>query len=686
MSPNRELLVERNKLSLSRSNVAKAIGISSLKLYSYELGYRPLQEVDRLKLETYYGLPEGSLKDELGYPEEIFDEKEKPHKFIDFLNKIFSSKLTLIISSVLLLVCIALIVVGVYELNLSSINIASYYSREVQDTNAFIIENGEESFNPLNPSDILYKYTFEDPSGNTMVISTSLEESEWGYDGCTIDINQDDGTRLSFVYGSMNSDNQYLNVNEYDNEDNKIYTSVATRNDNGITFNRILSVISPLEQTPVEKDSEEWKAYVVKAEENSPKADVIFTNFFSSKLSLQMSLMEFTKLQTAGNYAIRSIYNLGFRLVLFSSLFGALFLATIFTSLLSQKRAKKLELVEAGTSVSVDVIKSKNKPLPKNRRFYPFIPESFIRFATIPVLFCSAIGLYFVVASLLGAIPMSLGDAQQYYKATKSLFVVATILLFYMKLDITMSNKGVLKTILLFLGAGVVFYILEVMTLYDLSRSGNLYLSLISDYFPGNLFWGIGVYYLIAYFLFVTPEAVKSNKRKLVIWRLLALLPILYIIGSNLYTYGVAELGWESLPYYLSSLLISKTFIVSSFAILFILGSYLLNLFTIKRYGVKNGKTYQLSNQYLFMKNGLGCFLILALGLFDLLGKDASFASSFALGKSYYMLALIPFIFFYHPHFGKRNVILDTTYTILYVFSYGISYILIAFLVFSIMA
>ena len=99
--------------------------------------------------------------------------------------------------------------------------------------------------------------------------------------------------------------------------------------------------------------------------------------------------------------------------------------------------------------------------------------------------------------------------------------------------------------------------------------------------------------------------------------------------------------------------------------------TYLYSLYFLKGYykikhGTRRAEMYFNGNRFLFTKNILISIIIVIVALIDFLLKDDAFANTLGFGKTYGIITLIPILFFYHPHKGERNVMLDITTTILY--------------------
>jgi hypothetical protein len=139
-----------------------------------------------------------------------------------------------------------------------------------------------------------------------------------------------------------------------------------------------------------------------------------------------------------------------------------------------------------------------------------------------------------------------------------------------------------------------------------------------------------------------------------------------YIIfhGAN------TSFGWN-LPNWAYYLFASERITFSLLCVSYLYGIYFLRLFFKYKYGDDMATNYFNGNRFLFAKNTLVCVIIIVISVIDLLVARIPNAKSWGFGYTYYTLLLIPLLFFYHPHKGPRNKIVDYITLALYIIAFS---------------
>jgi hypothetical protein len=374
--------------------------------------------------------------------------------------------------------------------------------------------------------------------------------------------------------------------------------------------------------------------------------------------------------------------------VLSTSLLGTLFfgvsLILLGFTIAKKKKKEPLAIKEAIPEVSYEEV----RPLKKNLAFGPFIPEFVLRFAALSIILTSSILLFrlayglFTSGDLMEAIlELYLNlDSITLFVKLQHYMVVATLLWFFVRLEILSRTGNIIPQVLSFAVFGALYYVAIGMMDFYLQDTSDLYRSalllLLEKVMPGNLFWGIGAFSLIVLFLNTTPNF--TRKSSLVIWRLCSIIPMAYLLLSYFYSIGTALWGWTKWDEAWANLLFRKQFSATAFAIVYPFSIFVLRLILRKRYGESNAAIYFSGNRYFWIKNLIAAFWIGAMALFAYLMKDSSYARTLNLSQVYWIVYLIPLALLYHPHLGKRNATFDLAVSFVYLVSFSFAYVYLA--------
>jgi hypothetical protein len=325
-------------------------------------------------------------------------------------------------------------------------------------------------------------------------------------------------------------------------------------------------------------------------------------------------------------------------------------------------------------------------PLPKNWIIRPFLPEYVLRLVGIGLILASSILFFSFTYQVLSSLDVTkifevIGDAKNWYRF-RPLVTMAMLLWFFTKVEM-IQNKSYnpMVSIISMLACSILYYVAELSLTSYFGKGGDAYYStlylLFTKLMPGNLPASILCFTLIVVFLLTTPAFVKGKKT--VWWRLLSLLPIGYLALSYFYAVGIKLWGWEIWPFWASSLLVRKQFALICFAIFYPVLLYGYRLLMKKRYGQEQVAVYFEGNEYFFIKNFLACLVLTGIILANELFAGSDYAKAIGLSSNLWLIVLIPLVFFYHPHLGKRNSLADALITIVYFISLSFAYIYVGY-------
>jgi transcriptional regulator with XRE-family HTH domain len=678
MTSNVYLRSLRLAKSWSLKEAEKQTHISRILLYLYEQGYLSLPKKLYPDLALVYGVSIDSFNDVLNYPTPIEEDKKPSPRTEKFKVRAISWP-SLIGVFTLFALCLGLFLWGYLDLEKAGYQTEQAYDGSLQNLTSLVRANG------------------------------SYNEEKSTY---TAGIREDDKTLLVQV----SSDKRLVTSTAF------VYRFSRSEQDETITFTLAASGTSPIFSL-VEEDATlglttytgagriENDHYILESLLDMMDEEVVDEATLAEKQSLVSSYESVTAplfadwasifkyianvapndlvaLICEGNASLQAQINRANNLLLVSTLLGVvfLFLAVLLSTfkLVAHKKKKVYELPESEPDLAFLPPRQPAPLTPNPRYLQPFIPETFFRLAGVVLILSSSILLFRIAYAVLHAedifeiIIAALG-VMDWIKLLP-LIPLATTLWFFIRIEILHTSKNVIPTALLSFFLGLLYYFAENAFVFYFQLANDSYratlLELFLEFMPGNLFWGMGASALIVLFLLTTPKFKK--KSALVGWRLLALLPISYLLLSYFYAVGTTLWGWPLWDSDWSNLLFRKQIIATTFAILYPLSLYLYRLLASRKYGPERAPLYFQGNRYFFIKNVIACAILGALAIASYALKDTATASTLGLKGSYWVAVLIPFILFYHPHLGERNKILDLVFPLAYVVSLTFAYLYIA--------
>lgn len=665
----------RISLGLSRKKVAYETGISSLYLKNVEEGYIPLLQKKKKILYAYYGIDENEYN-ALDYPGKIKEEGKKEKKFLQKFFKIYKSIYTVI--SLLAIVVISLCVCipsyflmddvvnnkikytnqsylqfkdEMYEkgdlvpspMQLMFFDLFSYkFCEENADAPVFYIISNEKL---LLDSMIIQKYVLEDKS---IEVYMGTYEDRKTYD-CSVQIKgtQDKSNKqyyFSYAYGTKKYSFSYF----YDAEGNE-YKS-----------------------TDEELIDLEKKSYEI-----FDKFLIDCNNSFNNLFSFEIDFFQFIDEKIQNTEYQAKLYSTYFGLLSGFSIGGLLALFSLLPNcfMIGVKVAKKIKKNTNIKNEKNDEISKKPCKSPiKNLNFRPFFKEGYFAILAITIFFIGNLTLALKYYSALFFGATSPQELSTFINVIENFIPIGFLMILFVKLNKMSRIKTIYINGLAFMLSGFLFYIVELLITYDFMRSGMVF-SILTVFFPGNIFWNIGLFLFISSFLFITPKRFKT-KWQIIMYRLLAIIPIgLFVIS---YVLNVEKgLGHINISIFGEYLLISRNIVVGAFGILYLLGMFVVKTYIEHRYGkeeapyIENGAISQ------YVKNGIAVLIIIILAILDNTLNTIESAKLLGFGKNKYIYVAIPFILFYSRRLPKKNIIQDMTFNTLAGVGNCLSYILI---------
>ena len=392
-----------------------------------------------------------------------------------------------------------------------------------------------------------------------------------------------------------------------------------------------------------------------------------------------MTLVEALKQEKVGDDA-----SMGLTIYAVAGYIGGLLLAGVFafaflfSMFYGRKKGAPMPFTRSYVAV-IDPPEQGKKPLKKDIRFTPFIPETVLELVGIALVFFGSLRSIGYVAGFFGLSTVTLGDYMNNGTVLEfmGMFMIGMFLLYIVDFDTYMEDYRVVRCIFQYAIIFICLYDLEVLLMNSL-ESATVLGSLTQRIPIPNMFGSICCYFIITYCLFFTPKWAKKNKALLVLHRSASLLPVIYIITAWVLYRGNGiwfNLKWPREVLFLFN---GERLPFSILAISYLFGYYFIRLYYEKKLGVVNANVFFNSNRFIWLKNILLSLIILIVSIFELYFRNNAIANKLDFGFYWQIIFLIPVVLFYHPHKGPRKTALDLATTALYLLALFIAYTLVA--------
>ena len=441
----------------------------------------------------------------------------------------------------------------------------------------------------------------------------------------------------------------------------------------------VSGVLEPVE----EKSFEGFICTTIFRYQNAEFAEAINTLFNNHAPEFKMDAKTFINGIGNGTNAYNGKINQTYSLITWGSILGIVFFGICGLSLLGSaaKKDKIKAIANGNIAYSVEEeFKEENKPLPKNK-FPPLIvPEFLIRLFAIGVALLSSLGIYWIFQSIASLDPIGLIEDITFKQEIAAFSTMSMLLLLFLKLDMRQRQKDTFLGNYFLFFFGLIFYVLLILVQTGFAESNSIISiagNMAMEFLPGNIIWGILAFNLLSSSLFSEPEYIRGNKKRTLIYRLTAIIPILYMVASVVIQVGKKAGNWE-VPFAINSLFFSKALFLTAFTVLYCFGVYGYRKLVVKKYGSENAEIYQAGNRYYYTKNLIVCAIVAILGVTDIIISKCWANNPIGAGGNYVILFTIPFILLYHPHHGKRNIKWDFGFILAYGLSMVLGIILVA--------
>lgn len=688
---NKSLYLIREQKGESLKDAATAMHISKLRLKLVEEGYLPVTKKLKTKLIKHYKLKKDYFSTHSTYVEPLNNIEDSDATVMKIRRGIGSLKVR-IISGVIALASVGVLAYGIYSSNVYYLNPTATWSEKYTkfDKNFKELEDCKEHFDPFM-MDKCFRLisTFENPTETikgTLKYTTDVYEK--AENACStnliVEYTSAAEEKLTFTIAVYNRHIFYLVDYTPTDKEFIITTAVCFYDSDGE------SKLRPF--TYVDKNGE-----VIKADEGSPIFNYLksivdesfstFLNFYNDNV-LQPIVNDptyrpyelFHDVQIISRNFVYHL-RLGYYLTLASGIVLALSASLLVLSFIIRPKkilnAKKKE--KASVNFSLSIVSLPARDLPSDIGFTPFVPEFVLKIVGLVIILLFGIGLNLATYWQLNVSIFTPDNLKDLRDTTNNLLIAGITLLFFVKIDVyyKKTQRDLLTNIFALFVGGLVFYLLEIITFSTIFKMQNLLqviLQVLQPIIPGNIFWNLMLYSLIFYFLFTTPKRYHNQSHKILRFRLLSLIPTFFLIFAFIYKYAIEPM--LSAPYYISFIFFTKGIIMTLFAIIYMYSLYFMQLYYKLRFGEKTAELYFSSRRFSLSKNLVACIILILLYVVDVSIGHTIPDNILNLGTNWSILILVPFIFFYRPHLGKRNLKWDNAYIVLYAVIFGGSYLL----------
>ena len=671
ISINTYLINLRKNANLSIKQLSKKIKISSLTIFNLERGYRKLNNKLKLKYINYFNL-DNNVFDTLN---EIADSIVVEENSIKFL---FNKKLTLFIS---LLVGIISSIICAISYNVRQNRFqnprnylhSEYYNlydlakeEKTKDcdhyqimnlltADIFLIRTDYNYYNDhynytignITVSNNIYFATSESKS-LIFGINSYITNSETG-DNITYKLNYRGGinSRLKGDIEILTSSDDGLKTyskNLYYSSKNGLYIS-KDKVDN-------YELVDNLYDTYKDIFIESWDQYFL----NNTKYNTI--DYLNLILPKTISFSKST---------VRLFYT-----YLISSFIAIISYFTFIMSILATLSDK----IKYKENEYNEVVVRDRQSIVKNKYISPFIKEGYIKIICMTLLTISNFALLFYYSRYLGRVDYNIPIESDILKRIINITRIGSLGLVIVTCKTYTRDIYAYRKTSIFLLAGLLFYAFEYFFLMRMFES-NILLSLFTQYIPSNFFLAIFLLLLQALFLFKTPKHIDS-KLKLIVYRLLSLIPVLLFILS--YTLKMLDVkAIVVLPLYIELLIPQKLVGVELFGVIFLYSMYFFELIIKKKHSASYLKQFKHTNTYYWIENIIICVLLILLTLAEYIPALSQNLSHIGVGKLKYTYLLLILFAFYHPRIEKPNSMQNLLYSCSFLISIVIPYVLLGY-------
>lgn len=669
LSFNEFLYQKRMEMGLSRKKFAKFLKIPSFFYRYYEIGYvKPSSKYVKRISEALNVDYSEYLVGISSYPADI---EEPPSRFEIWYRNILSKLWARIVLAVLMLCSIGVMIAGFAKYNYTMDHAREFYCERYLEFADGVREKGGRTFSLLH--EMVRPEIHSSEEDRFISISASSNDYAMRSMNAYAVYKGENEATYYIVPNSANQSLETLNVQYIDYTTLTKYISTFSIKDNKFLLDENeIRIEGASENVAIPDETKTKVIEKMKANVNNVNKD--FTSLIKDKLGMDYDfygelLVDHQKGATSNLWTEVISLAAG---IFGIALTGGFLFAILFALFFGISKKKRMEKVTKPI-VYERVLKEPRKDI----RFFPFIPETVFEIIGIILILFGSVRVIFNVYALFANNAISQATYDQTSIQLFMYFTLGMFLLYFIDFDIFMDDERSLRNFFLY---GIVFfglYIVECVLIEYLERTRGAALLATTYYVIPNNFGTISCYFGIMFFLFYNPKW-ANTKKKLICFRLMSILPILWITISSTIFQNYKEWGWNMNTWQLY-FFDSERPQFSILCITYLVGLFFLRLYFKRKYGEVNATKMFNGNRFYFLKNILISLIILVMSLMEFIFRNLT-NNVKGMGKYWQIVFLVPFLFFYHPHLGKRNKPVDYFTLILYFIFFGIGYLVAGFM------
>lgn len=680
ISYNELLYRKRMEMKLSKRKFAKFLDIPPLFYSYYERGYVKPSKKYVEKISKALGIDYSQYLDGINsYPTPL---PEKSSWFEKFYRKLVGRLATKIIFVVLLIASAITCAFGFYKYNYTMNHAEEFYNEKYLNFVYTMREKGGSTFSLLH--ELVRPEIHNDEEGKYVSISASNENHSLRSLNAYINYHNSEESLYYIIPNDAQTALTKVNVTYIDCNTLVQYSSSFTRNDTKSQF--VFSELITNDKDTAVEQGDLFNKLKDKFATHINDLNTEFTSLIKNKLGLDYNFYDELLVDHSTSASNNLVYEISYLAVgiggtILVGLFLFLLLFALFFGITKKKEKAGKEEVAVIKEIPVPKCRSL-KSIKKDIRFFPFIPETIFEIAGILLVLLGSVRIVLYVYLLFESNTSNQAVFDVVNAKLFTYFTLGMFLLYFIDFDVFLDDSRSLRNFFLYAIIFIGLYVIEATLMEYLAETRGVIRIVNYFYTIPNNFSTISCYFGIMVFLFYNPKWANTKKKR-AIFRSLSILPIAWIIASSLIfenykSWGLSFNTWQI--YFFNA----ERPQFSLLCVTYLVGLYFLRKHYKRKYGEEYASRYFNGNKFYFQKNILVCVIIAILALDEFLLNN-TFKGNKSLGGYWQIIFLVPFLLFYHPHFGKRSKPLDYFTLGLYGLCFGIGYFIAFLLVLSLL-
>ena len=675
------LYAERQKRKWSRFRFARFLHLLPLRYRLIENGYISPSKKDSAKISKALGIDyEQYLTGVSSYPVELPEKKR--NAVTAWFYRLLSAKWLRISLGALSIANLVLLVTGGIIKGYHDTHIESFYEPSYVELYHSVQRHGLPTLSILGEFGAPEIHIIEEGENQKDMYLVRASNAGNVSSGYTFVFHRwSNECRISFTFLSLLNGEEYYSAVACDYVSDLVFRGMATKGEKAsvqfLTLNGDVHTIDELaDKTRLNRMIELAQNILLNNDLTAKWVETINVNLDTEIVSFEKDLVEPSEVGLKGYSDATFAWTITIGVTF---IFGLIFVFAFSYAMIYGEHKKERAVIDH-TDYLLGFPRF-NKPIKTNWRFGPFLPETLFEIIGIILVFIG--GLRVILQTIMIIAPGTY--SQEAWATVPTLFLgiyfLGMFLLYFIDFDLFLDDRRVYRNIILYFLVFIGLYFIEAGLMTSFQDSGSLVFNMISTVLIPNNFMSATCYFLVMFFLFFTPKFIHS-KGGLIFFRCLAILPIAYTFAAFFIGHGETFFGWKM------NLWVKYWFSVERlpYSILcfgYLVGLFFLRLFYKHRYGEEGAKRFFQGSKFLFVKNVMLCLIILAVWGMELHFYGNTRMNKLGIGINTGLIVLVPFLLFYHPHKGPRNLVVDYLTLGLYGLSIIWAYIAVIVIIFA---